>query len=401
VTETSNGNALSWLVSRSDRFTARLDGGFERMEGRFGAWGGSLVFGLALMVAAALYCAPAKELINHGVLYGDFSRDPLQQSLTSPISLRPLAPVVAYLLFLRGQAFMALPLLAGVVFLALVMRTFRKRGFSGSECIGMASLLAFTSPVLFTLHFAGYVDLVSYLFIGLAVAYVGSDLVVAACIGLALLNHDSNLFILPWLVFHVARQRPSWARRFRLFVALGAAFLIVALVRNAIAQRAPIMWAPSFYLNLAYLRENALLNVRGAWLGLFMVFKLGWVIPLFAASDLAAKKRRIELFDLGFAVFCGVATLFITSDVSRLPSMAFPAVLGGAALLRKSALKPPQFTRALWLVVFVNLLVPQYYVGQSRPIVFYPLPVALVLKACGYNPWDDWLGLRQMHFSQE
>jgi hypothetical protein len=26
--------------------------------------------------------------------------------------------------------------------------------------------------------------------------------------------------------------------------------------------------------------------------------------------------------------------------------------------------------------------------------------VALVLKACGYNPWDDWNGMRVMQFTQ-
>ena len=52
------------------------------------------------------------------------------------------------------------------------------------------------------------------------------------------------------------------------------------------------------------------------------------------------------------------------------------------------------------LLLFVNLLLPQYYVGQSKTIVFFPTPVALVLKACGYDPWDDWHGLRVMQFTQ-
>jgi hypothetical protein len=399
---TDTPGALTWLVDRCDGFSARVDAAFARLERRLGAWGACLVFGLVLLALAAIYTAPAVRLVNHGISYGEFARDPFQDSeLTSSIRFRPLSPFLAHYMFLRGQAFMAFPLLAAVLFLAVVMRACRKRGFSGSESLAMASLMAFTSPVLFTLHFAGYVDVVSYLFIALAVVWAGSDLLVAACVCLALLNHDSNLFILPWLFFHVARQRKGWPRRARLGAALGLGLLVVFLVRRVIAQRAPVAWEPSFYLNLPYLRENALLNVRGAWLGLFMTFKLCWLIPLLAGLDLWVKKRRVQLVDLALAVFCGLATLLITSDVSRLPAMAFPAVLGGAVVLRKHVAQPPRFARALWVLVALNLLVPQYYVGQSKPIVFFPLPVALVLKATGYDPWEDWLGLRQMHFSQE
>lgn len=394
-------NALSWLADRCDRFSRRLDRAVERLEQRFGGWGAALVCGLLLMGFAVLYCAPASHLVNHGILYGEFSRDPFHESLTSPIRLRPLSPLVAYVLFLRGPAFMAFPLIVAVGFLAFIVRTCRKNGYSGGESIAVASLLAFTSPILFTLHFAGYVDVVSYLFVAVAIAGAGSDVLVAVSICLALLNHDSNVFLLPWLVFHAARQRSGWGRRVRLLAAVAASLVVVLLVRHAISERAPVTWAPSFYLNYAYLRENALLNVRGTWLGLFMVFKLAWLIPLLAALDLAVKKKRLELVDLLLAVGCGLATMLITSDASRLPAMAFPAVLGGAALLRDDVLKPPQFARALWLLVFVNLLVPQYYVGQSKTVVFYPLPVALALRACGYDPWDDWLADRKMHFSQE
>lgn len=401
MTAAEQPNAISWIATRVDRFGARIDGAFAALERRLGLTGASLVFGVVMMAFAALYCAPAAHLVNHGFFYGEFARDPFQQSLTSPIRLRPLAPVIAYFLFLRGDAFMAFPLIVAALLLALIVRTARKKGFSASESAGMAALVAFTSPVLFTLHFAGYVDVLSYLIVLLAIVGAGSDLAVAACVGLVLLNHDSNLFLLPWLFFHVGRRRPTWARRARFGLAVAAALAMVALVRHLIAQRAPVTWSPDFYLNWPYLKENALLNVRGAWLGIFMVFKLCWVIPLFAAVDLAAKRRWAALADLSLAVFCGLATLAITSDVSRLPAMAFPAVLGGAAVLRKDVLGGARFPRALWILVFVNFLVPQYYVGQSKPIVFYPLPVAYALKACGYNPWEDWLGLRQMHFSQE
>src|SRR5688572_6284170 len=111
--------ALSWLLARCDRFIDRLDTCVASMQRRVGPWGASLVVGFVLMLLAAVYTAPAKDLINHGILYGEFSRDPVQQSLESPLALRPLSPVVAHLLFLRGRAFMFFPLLAGVAFLAL------------------------------------------------------------------------------------------------------------------------------------------------------------------------------------------------------------------------------------------------------------------------------------------
>jgi hypothetical protein len=72
----------------------------------------------------------------------------------------------------------------------------------------------------------------------------------------------------------------------------------------------------------------------------------------------------------------------------------------GALVVRRRLATPPRFARWLTVLLFVNLLLPQYYVGQSKPIAFFPTPVALVLKACGYDPWDDWNGMRVMQFTQ-
>jgi hypothetical protein len=393
-------NALSWIAQRCDGFTSRLDSAFAWLERRFGAWAACLVFGVVLLAGAAIYTAPANALMNHGELYGAFASDPFHESLTSPIRLRPLSPWIAHFMFLRGQAFMAFPLLAAALFLAVVVRIARKNELGGSEAILVGALMAFSSPVLFVLHFAGYVDTVSYLFIALAILWVSSDVMVALCIGLALLNHDANLFVLPWLLFHSARHRVGWWRRLRLGAALAIAFAVVALVRHAIELRAPVKWAPSWYLNVAYLGENALLNVRGMWLGVFMAFKLHWFIPLLAGLELWLEKKRAEVFDIALALLGGLSTLLITSDESRLPALAFPALLMGALVVRRRLATPPRFARWLTVLLFVNLLLPQYYVGQSKPIAFFPTPVALVLKACGYDPWDDWNGMRVMQFTQ-
>lgn len=392
-------DALGWIAQRCDRLTAWLDRTFSSVEQRVGAWGACLVFGVALLAVAAIYTAPSNALMNHGELYGAFASDPFHESLTSPIRLRPLSPWIAHFLFMRGQAFMAFPLLAAALFLAVVVRIARKNGLGGGEAILVGSLVALSSPVLFVLHFAGYVDTVSYLFIALAILWVGSDIAVAVCMCLALLNHDANLFVLPWLVFHAARHRTGWMRRARLGIALAIAAALVALVRHSIEVRAPVKWAPSWYLNAAYLSENALLNVRGVWLGAFMAFKLLWFIPLLAGLELWLEKKRVELVDVALSVFCGLSTLIITSDESRLPALAFPAVVLGALVLRRRVAPGPRFGRWITALLFVNLLLPQYYVGQSKPIVFYPTPVALALKACGYDPWDDWNGMRVMQIT--
>jgi hypothetical protein len=396
---TPANDALGWIVQRCDGFTARLDGAFSRVERRLGGWGACLLFGFVLFAAAAVYTAPADALMNHGELYGAFATDPFHESLTSPIRLRPLSPWIAHFLFLRGQTFMVFPMLAAVLFLAVIVRVARKNELSGAEAILMGSLMAFSSPVLFALHFAGYVDTVSYLFVALAFLWIGSDVAVAVCICLALLNHDANLFVLPWLVLHAARHRSGSWQRLRLGLALAVGLAVVALVRHAIALRAPVKWAPEWYLNVRYLSENALLNVRGVWLGAFMTFKLLWLIPVFACLELWLQRRRAELVDIALSVLCGLSTLVITSDQSRLPALAFPALLIGGFVLRRRSATPPRFARWLTVLVFVNLLLPQYYVGQSKPIVFFPTPVAFVLKWCGYDPWQDWNGMRVMEIT--
>ena len=179
---------------------ARIESQLTRVEQRFGLWVAAGLVAALLLVVACTYVTPAIYSINHGRHYEYMSVNPFDFARRIKVQSRPLTPVLAWLLFLRGSHYILLPLAVGTALLAVVYGFFRRRDWRPLDAVGMAALLAFSTPLLHVIHFAGYTDTTSYLLLMLMMMAIARPWLVAVLAALALLNHESNLFAFPGLV---------------------------------------------------------------------------------------------------------------------------------------------------------------------------------------------------------
>jgi hypothetical protein len=165
----------------------------DKVESRFGLYPTGFLLGMALVGIAAVYVTPAFHTVSLGAFYEILSLNPFNFPAANPLQLRILTPLLAYFLFFRGPLFLLFPLLVGVLFLTLIYTHYRKQDFGPLESLGMASLMAFSTPILHLLHFQGYTDTTSYLLLFLCLILIKTPLWFLF-FGLAILNHESNLF---------------------------------------------------------------------------------------------------------------------------------------------------------------------------------------------------------------
>jgi len=296
--------------------------------------------------------------------------------------------LLAYFLFFRGPLFLLFPLLVGVLFLTLIYTHYRKQDFGPIESLGMASLMAFSTPILHLLHFQGYTDTTSYLLLFLCLILIKTP-VWFLFFGLAILNHESNLFAVPYLLVLDWQNNSCWKSQIRSFGLFFASLIPFILYRAYVARHATILFSPGFYLNLQNIKITTQIVARLLPMGIFEAFKLFWVFPLLAAAYLLKRKNYLQFFWLFLVVLCAGLQLLIAHDTSRLIGLAFPCILFGAEVVRHE-LKGDLFARKLWTIIGLNFFVPTYYVGLEIMIPFLPLPLSLILKWLGVDSWQLW-----------
>jgi hypothetical protein len=371
-------------------FARRLDAWSDLLERRFGRYGAGLLIAVLLLAIAAVYVTPALQAVNHGVNYRALAVSPFDFKTSNDVRLRILTPLVAHYLFLRGDAYIVLPLLIGVLFLAAIYVHYRRQGYRGVEAAGIAALMAFTTPILFALHFQGYTDTTSYLLLFLTLVSLDRHWLWPVFYALALLNHEGNLFAAPMLLLAANRNGLRLSRTAVIVALLAAAIVPLALYRHYVQLHGHVQYNLDYYLNWKRLKDSIVFVGQLLPLGVFMAFKLAWSLPLTALADCLGKRRVLDgAFFVG-TFLCAAAQLALASDTSRLLTLAFPAVLYGAEVVRERW-GQEFFARRLWILIGLNFLVPQYYIGQWYAIPFFPLPVSLVLQhVFGVDAWKLW-----------
>jgi hypothetical protein len=383
--------AEAWPFERALR---RLEKLAERAESRWGRWGAAALWAVVLIAIAAVYVTPALHGVNHGDLYTQLANVPFAPSNScNPLQSRILTPAVAHILGFTGWRYILFPLLMGALLLALVYAGFRRENFEPSECIAAAALIAFSSPLLFLLHFQGYTDTTTYVLVYAVLLCADRPLIWPVLFAAAVLNHESALFLLPWLLLFTLWRPQGWKKTAVGFALLAALLLGVRSYQNEIYRLCPGAFSPATYFE----RRRIWANLRGIALffpwGFFEAFKLFWFLPLAAATVLWARARKAEALLLTLPVLGALAQLPLGTDTSRLMGLAFPAVLLSLTPLREAW--GAGFNQRLWMLILLNFLVPQYYVGQHLAIYLIPLPVSLLLHLFfGIDPWAAslWLG---------
>lgn len=342
---------------------------FEKQIGRFPF---SLLVGLLSILVAMLVVAPKFFAQYHGLFFSMLSNDPLDFRYPNPLQYRILPSLIGYLVQLRGGKFMILPLLFAWGFISSIYWVYRRKGFGIWEAIAMSALIAFSCTLYITLISPGYTDAVFYFFIFLAFSTVKRPIWSAAFFGLAMLSHESSLFMLPPLILYSAYvNQAQKGKIITHFVALVLALVPLLVYRALVSRFVHVEYGLDFYLsteNLVHVRESVTPRLP---LGLFFVFKLFWVIPLFVLWKLLRAKEFLLASVILCILVCDIAQLLIAYDVTRMLCLGFPLMLISAEKLREY-LPENRFAKAMLVLVLLNFLVPQYFMTAEHLVWMRP-----------------------------
>lgn len=343
------------------------------LERKFGLWSVAFGVGLVLLGLAMLYVKPHFQLAFHGLQFGLLSNDPFDFSQANPLRYRILPSLLGYLTFLRGNRFVLLPLIFAVAFLSVIYGSFRRKGFQPMEAVLTAGLIAFSSSVLIQLIAPGYTDSVFYFFIFLSFHFVRKPFVSGLFFALALLTHESSLFMLPPLLVYALYLHPGeWAKLGKYALILAVAVVPLLLYRIWVSQHVQVEYDLSYYFstkNIAFTRDRVLPRLP---VGLFFVFKLLWLIPIFAFVLSLLKREFLFAFLLLTLLICDVAQLLIAFDVTRMLGLGFPILLLSAEKLR-TYWPGKQWLTIVGILLLINLMIPQHFMTVDGLVPMPPI----------------------------
>jgi Gpi18-like mannosyltransferase len=351
----------------------------ERIENKFGLYLSSLFISLLLIAITCIYTTPSLSTDCLGEYYEELSRNPFIFN-ENPVQYRILTPLIAYCLFLRGNLYIIMPLIFGLLLLASVYIYFRKKDFHPLDAICVTALIAFSSPILFTLHFQGYADTTSYFLVFLTYIFIEKRKLLPAFLffTLSLINHEVNMFMAPfflWVYFKQTKPINYW----KPLLLLAISCFVIVMIRRYIDTFTQVPFGNDLYFKRDYFIWNFKVMYRLMPLGIFMCFKLFWGLPLIAIYKKAVVKSYKDTLTIILAIFCGCAPLVLSSDTSRIVGLSFLSILISVLIL-KPLIDGKLFTRYMLILIIMNFFVPSYYIGQTNAFPFYPLPIYLINK---------------------
>ncbi|MES2141075.1 MAG: hypothetical protein V4511_15315 [Bacteroidota bacterium] len=355
------------------------------LEQRCGIYFTSLIIAFLLLCIAAIYVTPAMAPMQLGRGYAALSIAPFDFSEQNYLRYRILTPFLAYCVGLRGSLYILFPLIISLFFLSTIYFYIRKT-HKASESLLITMLICFSTPVLFLLHFQGYVDITSYLLILLIIFFIKKPFICIIFLSLLLLNHASNIFSIPFLFFYYYKNSPDKLKStIYSITGIGLAFIPFYCYRNYISAYSGIEY--HFETYRSQIIENINTVASHFLIGVFFAFKLFWLIVLFALYYYWKEKNNQQLLLFVVIIIPSFAQMLLASDTSRFIGSAFPAILFGAIKL-KEQWGTELFLKRTFYLILINFLIPQYYVGQSVMIRFYPLPSSLIYKyVFGIETW--------------
>jgi len=329
--------------------------------------------GVALLVAGVLVLLGLRRVTLGGYptylgkSYAMLAADPFHPAADNPVAHRILAPLVSYLMGLRGAYFLYTLLVVVLALLAVTYLWLRSREHPPTWAALGASTLALSMVTLTTLHYGGYPDAFTALLVFGAWWARGRLEWSSLLFFLALLSHESVVFLAPWLLAVQSEsgteRRRGWTRA---AAAMGVTLFAFAAIHWGLERAHPrAAFTLKYYLNplvedpLHWFRESA--PHRG--LGVAAAFNLYWLFPVLAATRLALRGMRGEAAWLLLPIPCALAQLFVAYDVTRLTTLAFMSVLLGTEyLLRTNGFGARRWA---WPLVIANFFIPQVNVAMG------------------------------------
>lgn len=363
--------------------TTKFDAILIRVEKRITTVVVGVVVGLILLGLAHIYVDPAPGPVNHGGEYNIMSHAPFNLEEGRAMQNRILTPLLAhyayYLPFFHDQDFILFIDFIGLIFLASIYLGARRDGLSPSLSAVAAAVMAFSAPILFFIHFAGYTDITSYTLIFLAMMSVRNNLVWPWILALALLNHENNFFAFPWfMLFYYLRNDRKISRTLVAILLMAASALPWYWWVGFVASHKPPTYTLAYYLSLS-VHKTLLLTAANLYTGFFQAFKLFWALPVYAAWVHVRDRNLAEIGLYLLIVACAAAQLCFAFDTSRLFTAAFPVIWLGFITLAKRV-DSGVFNKCIVHLIVLNLFVPQYYVGADKLVRFHSVPASWLLR---------------------
>ncbi len=325
---------------------------------------------------AHIYVTPAQGPIIHGEGYAWLAQNPFDFARGHELQNRILTPLMAHYVGIRTPfMFMMFINMICAFFIATAYVACRHEELPPQIAALAAAIFAFSSPVFFQIHYAGYTDITSYALVFLAILTVRRRFLWALFLMLAMLNHERNIFVYPWFIFYYFLRND---RRF-LRTAWAGTMMVLSLVpwrlyvQMVASYKAPAL-SVDHYLDLNWWGTFGSISAH-LYTGFFQTFKLMWALPAYAIIIHARRKDFAEIALYCMIVGSAFIALFFATDTSRLLSISFPVIWLGFIALAKEW-DAPTFYRRVALLFLLNLFVPQYYVGQQREYRFHSLPAS-------------------------
>jgi hypothetical protein len=363
--------------------TPRIDEILLFIERRVSKFVSGVLIGMALLWLARIYVEPGPGPTGNGGEYTLMSFNPFNFLEGYKVQNRILTSLLAHyayrLPYFPYHDFLLFIDIIGVAFLALLYVVARRQGLPPTTSVLGAAVMAFSSPILFFIHFPGFTDITSYALILLAMCAVRNNLVWPWMLALALLNHESNFCVFPWfLLFYYLRNDRKVSRALVAIVLMGLSALPWYWWVRYVASYQPPTYGVSYYFSPS--NAGALLGVsKGLYAGAFQAFKLFWVIPAFAVGIHLRERNFLEVVLYLLILACAGAQLYVAVDTTRLMGAAFPVIwLGFLALAQRWEAK--SFQRVVGHLFLLNLFVPQMYFGHEHQMRYFSAPMSWFLK---------------------
>jgi hypothetical protein len=351
-----------------------------KLENRRGLIVTSLMLGIIILGFDMIYITPKFEAAYHGLQYSILSNNPFDFATPNALRYRILPSLIGYLTFLRGNLFFLVPLIFALLFISSVYFIHRKKEYCPVDSLLFTGFIAFSCTIYIQLAAPGYTDAVFYFFLFLSFAFVRNILLSALFFSLALLTHESCLFMLPGLLLYAKHKNDVSGIKFvKTIFAYSIAIVPLLLYRYWVSIHTAVEYDLGFYfseknIHFAITRVLPLFPA-----GLFYAFKLFWFFPIYVLYK-TWKNKEYDFFRvIALILLCNILQLIIAFDITRMLCLGFPAILLSAEKL-KSYWSPQRFTRFVLGLTLINFLIIQYFISCDGIVPMLPLPYSFILN---------------------
>jgi hypothetical protein len=363
---------MNILINRINEFC-------ERLEKKNGLIVTSFMIGLMIIAFDMLYITPSFEAAYHGLQYSLLSNNPFDFATPNSLRYRILPSLIGYITFLRGTLFFIVPLLFTFLFTSTMYWLYRTKKYSPVDSFLFTGFIAFSCTVYIQLAAPGYTDVIFYFFIFLSFFFIRHSVLSACFFSLALLTHESSLFMLPGLLLYANYcNKESKTKLINYVTAYFLSILPLLLYRHWVSNYVAVEYDLSYYFSEKNLHFtiNKVLPLFPA--GLFYAFKLFWFFPLYALYKSWNKKEYNFMILILAIIVCDILQLIIAFDITRMLCLGFPAILLAAEKV-KTYWSPSTFTRFALGLTLMNFCIIQYFMSANGIVPMLPSPYTYLI----------------------